>query len=312
MDTIQDILFSQPRGELVTLLLDGDLVAYRPAAATDGHTYEHAELRAAWKYKKDILEACKEAGVEPSGIKDRYSPEPLQHAISGLCGIINSIETSISKYHDAFVWEPYLTLSKSNFRFNINPEYKKHRADIHKPYWLPACKSHLADKFNARYVAELEADDCIAMRAEELRQRDKPYVVVSYDKDLDQIPGPHFDFVKNRYYTVSEEEARSNLWHQAAVGDTTDNILTPTGIGPSKAKKLFKDVDWVTVKDEELKDMIGGLFLEFLRKDSKTRRDKGIYPNTDETDIRCLVDEVYYQVLLWDGRKFMKEAMDGS
>ena len=78
-----------------------------------------------------------------------------------------------------------------------------------------------------------EADDALGCA------QTKETCIVSIDKDLDMIPGAHYNFVKDQFYEVNEEQAWHSFYKQLLTGDRTDNIPGITGIGPKKAEKLL-------------------------------------------------------------------------
>jgi hypothetical protein len=80
-------------------------------------------------------------------------------------------------------------------------------------------------------------------------------VIVTQDKDLDMIPGLKYDFVVKEPYSVTEEQAMYNFYHQMLTGDTTDNIPGLPGIGPAKAHKALRGV-----KSEELFSVVCAMY----------------------------------------------------
>jgi 5'-3' exonuclease len=84
--------------------------------------------------------------------------------------------------------------------------------------------------------SDLEADDIVCF----LQTPDT--FVYSNDKDLNQIPGWHFDFIKKDLFEVSEEEAFRNLCKQLLLGDTTDCIPGLKGWGPKKTETFMEKV----------------------------------------------------------------------
>jgi imidazole glycerol phosphate synthase subunit HisF len=56
-----------------------------------------------------------------------------------------------------------------------------------------------------------EADDAIAIAATEYGDE---CIMASIDKDFDQVPGWHFNFVKNERYYITEEQGRLNFYTQ--------------------------------------------------------------------------------------------------
>ena len=85
-----------------------------------------------------------------------------------------------------------------------------------------------------------------------MRNRGQDYIVVSADKDLDMTVGPHLRFnTKNEIiqYDISQGQSDRNYYYQLLVGDMTDNIQHPNGVGPVKANKLLDEATPETWKD---------------------------------------------------------------
>ena len=302
--TLDDILATPTpsTGITTTILVDGDIVAYRPAAVVDGRMYQVTNQPGCWKYKKDVDKFCKENGLSLGDIFSIYEPEPVEHALAAVKMQMRSIEMSLMTHCDRYVIETWLSDPATNFRHSLNPDYKANRKGVRKPYHLSSCKEYLVKHWNAQWAVNLEADDMLTIRATELEKQGKKFIIASQDKDLKQKSGWHYNWVTEKYWHVSEAEAREILWTQVVVGDTTDNILTPLGVGPAKAKKLFKGIDWINVTDEELFAMVTGLYSEYQGKNGKVRKDSGIPPNHDFTDMLCWVKQTYDQVFLLRSR----------
>jgi 5'-3' exonuclease len=77
----------------------------------------------------------------------------------------------------------------------------------------------------------------------------EPCIIASVDKDLLQVPGKHYNFVKNELYDISPQEGLKKFWTQMLVGDVADNIFGIKGIGPKKAEKIF---EYIYEEDLEL------------------------------------------------------------
>ena len=122
-------------------------------------------------------------------------------------------------------WSLHLT-GKGNFRddFAVTAPYKGNR-------------DYLAFSWDATIWDGIEADDAVAIECTELGDSG---VLVSLDKDLDQVAGWHFNFVKNKLYYVTPEEGLYNFYKQFLTGDVVDNIKGVYGIGPKKADKLLE------------------------------------------------------------------------
>ena len=133
-------------------------------------------------------------------------------------------------------YRAYIT-GKGNFRNEIavTEPYKGNRKDAKRPIHYDAIRTHL-QRLGAVLVEGQEADDAVAIDATE-----SGGWIVSIDKDLDQVAGWHYNFVKHEEYYITEEEGLRNLYTQVLTGDRTDNIIGLKGIGPKKAAKLLED-----------------------------------------------------------------------
>lgn len=121
---------------------------------------------------------------------------------------------------------------KSNFRYSLDPEYKANRT-LPKPRHYHVLRKHLIDKHNAEVVFDMEADDMLG-----IEQTDDT-IIASIDKDLNQVPGKHYNYVKELIYDVSPLEGLQWFYKQILIGDTSDNVKGLHGIGPVKADKCI-------------------------------------------------------------------------
>ena len=133
----------------------------------------------------------------------------------------------------------YLT-GKGNFRtdYAVTAEYKANRKGKEKPVHIQALRQNLIDKWAAVVTEGEEADDAIAIAATKYGDN---AVMVSLDKDFDQIPGWHYNFVKRSKYYVTPEEGMLFFYRQILMGDRIDNIVGIYGIGEKKSAKLLED-----------------------------------------------------------------------
>lgn len=121
-----------------------------------------------------------------------------------------------------------------NFRYQLFPDYKANRTQP-KPEHFQFLRGYLCDKYGAT-VARGEADDAIGIEA----AKDSDRVIVSIDKDLDQLPGRHYNFVKDTHYFISPLEGMRYFYQQCLIGDAVDNIKGCSGIGPVKALRALE------------------------------------------------------------------------
>lgn len=159
---------------------------------------------------------------------------------------VDGFITDLLLYHTgAEDFEGYLTFDrKENFRlpFAVTLPYKGQRTG-RQPEYYDFIREYLHDKWGFQMVRGQEADDSIGIDAFtrwEQGQRDS-YVICTIDKDLDMIPGKHFNFVKREHYEVDEWSGLVSFYTQILTGDRTDNVAGIRGVGPVKAGNLLAD-----------------------------------------------------------------------
>lgn len=187
-------------------LIDSDIVAYRSAASCkDGDNLDIALLRVD-QLMRDILQQTK---------SDSY--------IAHLSG-------------------------SENYRKHINPEYKANRKDMVPPQYLQDCREYLVTEWKAKISHGVEADDMLGIDQGNLvytsdfdgmTEYDKTTVICSIDKDLKMIPGLHYNFVKQEWDEIDQEQADKHFWKQMLIGDKVDNIIGVQGLGPVKSARLI-------------------------------------------------------------------------
>lgn len=125
---------------------------------------------------------------------------------------------------------------KGNYRNDIakTVPYKGNRAGMEKPPHYQELRQHLK-KLGAVETDGEEADDAVAIESTK-----GGCWIVHVDKDLDQLPGWHYNPVKREEYFVTEFDGLKSFYTQMLTGDKTDNIKGIYGIGPVKAKKILE------------------------------------------------------------------------
>lgn len=170
----------------------------------------------------------------------------------------------------------YLSAGRlDTFRAKINPSYKAHRTQP-KPKHYEFLKNYLIDIWKAEVAVNEEADDRLGI--EQLRntkefnfqlqnpdrtnQNDET-IICSIDKDLLQIPGLHYNFVKDVFTCVTPEEGLLFFYKQLLIGDVADNIKGVGGIGPKKADKLLNDL--LGAPEEEIFEVVQESYRDWLQ-----------------------------------------------
>jgi len=135
-----------------------------------------------------------------------------------------------------------------NFRYKIFEDYKRQRhTGARKPLVYTDLRKELIEqRDDHRYFKNLEGDDCLGI----LQTRDT--VCCTIDKDLQCIPGLHYNFDKNESFEVSHQDAYEFFLRQSMAGDATDGIPGIRGVGMKTAEKILKKrgYSWQSVVDE--------------------------------------------------------------
>ena len=137
-------------------------------------------------------------------------------------------------FHKSFCsdYRVFLTDSKGNFRVKVYPEYKANRVQ-ERPKHYNALREYLINNEKAEVSWGQEADDLLGI------EQTGNTIIASIDKDLDMVPGLHYNFVNDKHYSISNSVGKHKFWCQMLTGDATDNIPGIRGIGPKKAEKIL-------------------------------------------------------------------------
>lgn len=156
------------------------------------------------------------------------------------------MQTMKHRYGDRL--EVYIKGDGTNWRDQVATlhGYKANRT-APKPYHFESIREYLIDVWGAVEIHGKEVDDHVATRAYESSQK---YVICSPDKDLDQIPGLHWNYRSNEEYRVSSDWARMFFWKQVLSGDNSDNIKGCWKVGDGKADAMVEA--WWGEDDETL------------------------------------------------------------
>jgi 5'-3' exonuclease len=227
-------------------LWDGDSWVYRCGFAAEktyylvGHASGSNDENKGWIFQEfdNHKEAKKLAAGDAEGVIDtqmwsRKEVEPLENCLqmvkSSLENTLNVLGTN--------EYRLYIS-GRRNFRDDIYPDYKANRDTAGKPKYYRDIRDYLLGQWNGQLCDGIEADDAVGIAAGDLGDR---AVVVAVDKDLDQIPGRHYNWTTGEAYTVGPREALRFFYEQLLSGDPTDNVPGITGIGPVKAKKALAE-----------------------------------------------------------------------
>jgi hypothetical protein len=194
------------------IVVDGDTVAYRAAFAAQRSVYvlyddEDGTPIREFQYKRELNEALSEneGWVAFTTWKKEERIEPMSHALQNCKSILVNIETACREKFDK---EPELLVylsGENNFRKHVGTYdvYKGHRPED-KPTYLPDLMQYMETYWDAVSEPNIEADDLMSITSA-TRGYDN-VVLVTTDKDLNQVPGWHYNFVKREFTYIKERE----------------------------------------------------------------------------------------------------------
>jgi len=169
------------------LIIDGDSVAYRCAAACETRTisvlHKPTGLTKSFKHRTELKKSFLSKGKEVTDdyiITDVQTPEPLEYCLSTIKNHIKKITEGVNADEvKVFCGEQF------NFRLDLPlpTRYKSNRKDNIRPLHLKDAKLFLKNKYKAEEAVGYETDDLCCLTAyEELKQGNIP-IFSSVDKD---------------------------------------------------------------------------------------------------------------------------------
>ena len=188
-----------------TLLLDGDLIAYRIAVALEKPIHWGDGLWTLHCHEDD----CNQAFMSKVDSIKRDT---------GLKEVVVAIS------------------SPTNYRKEINPLYKANRKDTRKPLCLYPLLDYVKETYNHVILDNIEADDVMGILA---TQDPDKYLIVSDDKDMMTIPNARL-WKNGEVVHVTKTEAYEHFITQALKGDPTDGYYGVKGVGEVSARKLIE------------------------------------------------------------------------
>ena len=205
---------------MTTLLIDGDIIAYKACAS--------AETPVNWGDGLWTLHCWEDE-------------------------VAVRIDDQIQKLMEAPVDDCIVALSdKENYRKEVASYYKANRSNTRKPMLLSWSRDYIKEHYNTVIYRRLEADDVLGI----LGTSNDDTIIWSEDKDLQTIPAKHW--INGEVVTISEEEADRMFYYQTLIGDSTDNYKGCPSIGAVSANKLLaEDSSWDTVVSTFAKKGLG-------------------------------------------------------
>lgn len=227
-------------------LIDGDVLLYQNGFASD------AAAKKEYEKENGTLE----------GFDIQIHHEPLEYCLHMVNKTIDGI-LEITESDEKLIYISHLV----NYREQFYPPYKINRDINHKPYWYNEIKEFLLDRHGALFSEQGdEADDALGLH--QCRSKEET-IICSIDKDLDMIPGLHYNFSKTRkangVYEMQDPEALRCFYRQMITGDDSDNIPGLYKVMGRKATaKVLAGLDYETT-EEGMLGYVSSLFYNDMK-----------------------------------------------
>jgi DNA polymerase-1 len=199
---------------MTTLLIDGDVVAYKIAASIERPTDWGDGL---WTLHSDADEGI--ALLEDHLLDIRKKLGGKDHVVA-------------------------LTDQEANWRLSVWSDYKANRKGTRRPLCLGAMRKHLLENHRCYLRPRLEGDDVLGILATHPSLIPGPKVLVSVDKDFFTVPGHFFRGAGSSQEVVEVTPEAADRYHmlQTLTGDATDGYPGCPGVGPVAAEKALDDM----------------------------------------------------------------------
>lgn len=199
----------------VTLLVDGDIVAYEASSAIEQEINWGDDL---WTLHSNLDDAKR------------------------------LVENRLLGWQELFGAEIVIAFSDSaNFRKDIYPAYKGNRKDKRKPLAYKPLKEWMEGVWESYQRPGLEGDDVLGILSTHPKAIPGQKIIVSIDKDMKTIPGYVWNPDKDEQPVfIDEHEADYWFFYQTLTGDTTDGYPGLPGCGPKGAEQVLLKADTST------------------------------------------------------------------
>lgn len=184
------------------LLIDGDIVAYRATASAEFEVNLGDDY---WLLATNLGEA---KAIAREFVDDLTSATGCEYVVFAFSG-------------------------ETNYRKDVDPEYKAHRKETRKPMGYRLFVEWLMEAYEHKVFPNIEGDDVLGLFA------DGDYILVSEDKDLKTVPSTHWDLKQKQYVDYDLATANRYWITQTLTGDPTDGYKGCPRIGAKTAEKIL-------------------------------------------------------------------------
>lgn len=233
-------------------LIDGDPIVYITAFAAEKSTYATPDGEV-FATPAPARKHCDTIGCSHTDIDRQVEAEPKSHVLRLVKVMLErTMDNTGAGSHAIFLSGNDIPTFRDTSA-TIKP-YKGNRQS-YRPFHYDTVREYLKDRWDADEVHGIEADDALGIVMCANGNKD---VICTIDKDLDMIPGMHYNYSTNKFHSISELQGYYRFYRQMLTGDTVDNIPGIYGVGPKSADTALQglmteeDMFWAVLEQYSL------------------------------------------------------------
>ena len=186
-----------------------------------------------WDYDS-MLHHCLYSGKNELGERNpEYTEDDLEFLQGKLTEMTLKVLNNIEKYYNILACYIFIKGQKT-FRKEIFPEYKSNRPPANP--LIDKLYDYAKIAHDAISSGSMEAEDMVYEVSNKI---DNNGIIVYVDHDLLEIPSLFYNYQKNRWHKVTEEEALWNEYNKYVKGEAGDNVNLCKGVGQKFFEKTF-------------------------------------------------------------------------
>lgn len=217
-------------------VIDGDVLVYRTGFAGQQSLFSAVLPDGTHKIQNALNKTDLKKQMLSLGYNDTEFEILKEVVLDAPSHVAHSLDVQLDSIISSTQAEQYRVLltGSGNYRIAVakTAPYKGNRVQ-EKPVYYDFIRERLERKYKAEVIHGAEADDVISVLGTQ------GWLMASIDKDIDQVPGMHWNWVKQSLYEITEQEGAQWLFCQALAGDPTDNIPGIYRLGTQGAHKYL-------------------------------------------------------------------------
>lgn len=154
---------------------------------------------------------------------------------------------------------------KGNFRKDLYEEYKANRPA--KNPIINDLYAYLIEKYNCCPAHGAEAEDYVYTASKKINHEG---IIVYVDHDLEELPGIFYNYKKNYWSIITEQQALYNKYQKLCICEAGDNVNLTPRIGINYYIKNFR----MDMTIEEYEEALFKAYLKAWKGDEEVAREK--------------------------------------